>query len=350
MDRKQALIVGASGLLGTNLLQYLSRLPDWDVISLSRRKPEHRTAARHISLDLLDADACAAELARPRDVTHVFYLSRAVEGNYTIKVQPNVDMLRNLLEALEHAEGRLQHVQLMHGLKWYGSHLGPFKNPAEESDPRPSIRNFYYDQQDYIIDQQRGKKWTWSALRPHFICGVAVGSPSNIMSAVGTYATILRELRLPLHFPGEEKSFDATLTYVDVDLLTRAMVWAATDATAANDAFNIVNGDSFRWRDVWPGIAAFYGMELGSAKPTRLFEFMNDKEPVWQAAVKRHTLQPNRFTDVADWSFADTVFGATWDQTASAAKARRHGFSDITDTRTMLTSILGEYRRRRILP
>jgi len=77
---------------------------------------------------------------------------------------------------------------------------------------------------------------------------------------------------------------------------------------------------------------------------------MNDKEPVWQAAVKRHTLQPNRFTDVADWSFADTVFGATWDQTASAAKARRHGFSHVTDTRTMLTSILGEYRRRRILP
>jgi nucleoside-diphosphate-sugar epimerase len=350
MDRKQALVVGASGLLGTNLMQHLSRLPDWDAISLSRRTPERHIARRHISLDLLDADACATELARLRDVTHVFYLSRAVEKNYTIKIEPNVEMLRNLLEALEHPEGRLRHVQLMHGLKWYGSHLGPFKNPAEESDPRPSIGNFYYDQHDYIVDRQRGKNWRWSTLRPHFICGVAVGSPSNIMSAVGTYATILRELHLPLHFPGEERSFDATLTYVDVDLLTRAMVWAATDARAANDAFNIVNGDNFRWRDVWPIIAAHYGMELGCAKPTTLTEFMKDKESVWQAAVKRHTLQPNRFTDVADWSFADTVFRATWDQTASSAKARRQGFSQVMDTRTMLTNILGEYRRQCILP
>ncbi|MDA8250541.1 MAG: SDR family oxidoreductase [Rhodospirillales bacterium] len=350
MDVKQALVVGSSGLLGLNFLQRLSALPGWSAIGLSRRRPAHQLATRQVSLDLLDVEACARELPRLRDVTHVFYLARAVESNYTIKVQPNVDMLKNLVDALEGAGGRLQHIQLMHGLKWYGSHLGPFKSPAEESDPRPRVRNFYYEQADYIADRQRGTDWTWSALRPHFICGVAVGSPSNIMSAVGTYATILRELGLPLRFPGSEPTFSANFTYTDVNLLTRAMVWAATDARAANDAFNIVNGDSFRWRDVWPDIAAHYGMDAGTAQGISLVEFMRDKEPVWQAAVRRHGLQPNRFADVADWAFADSVFGATWDQTASAAKAHRHGFAVVQDTRTMLTGILGEYRRQRILP
>jgi len=350
MSRKHALVVGASGLLGTNFLRHLARQDDWETTSLSRRPPDAAGSARHISLDLLDRTACLKVLASLPDITHVFYLSRAVEGKYTIRIGPNVDMLRNLLDGLERANGRLRHVQIMHGLKWYGSRLGPFRTPAKESDPRPAGANFYYDQYDFMVERQKGKSWTWSSLRPHFVCGVAVGSPSNIMSAIGAYATILKEMGWPLFFPGPAENFNAIFTYTSVDLLAQAMVWAATDPACANDSFNIVNGDYFRWRDLWPNIAALYGIEVGPVRPMQLADFMRDKEPVWQAAAARHGLLGHRFADLADWDFADTVFGATWDQAASVVKAHQRGFSPMIDTEAMMADIIAEYRRRRILP
>jgi hypothetical protein len=50
-------------------------------------------------------------------------------------VAPNVALLTNLMDAVEPAAEALQHVNLMHGTKWYGNHLGPFKTPAKETDP-----------------------------------------------------------------------------------------------------------------------------------------------------------------------------------------------------------------------
>jgi hypothetical protein len=37
------------------------------------------------------------------------------------------------------------------------------------------------------------------------------------------------------------------------------MVWAAQSPQAANEAFNITNGDVFEWRNVWPALAETLG-------------------------------------------------------------------------------------------
>jgi uncharacterized protein YbjT (DUF2867 family) len=39
-DRKKALIAGATGVAGRNLLRHLLTLDHWDVIAVSRRKPD----------------------------------------------------------------------------------------------------------------------------------------------------------------------------------------------------------------------------------------------------------------------------------------------------------------------
>ena len=39
-DRKKALIAGATGVVGRNLLRHLLTLDGWDVIAVSRRKPD----------------------------------------------------------------------------------------------------------------------------------------------------------------------------------------------------------------------------------------------------------------------------------------------------------------------
>ena len=41
---------------------------------------------------------------------------------------------------------------------------------------------------------------------------------------------------------------------------------AATEPRCANEAFNIVNGDTFRWRDVWGRLADHFGMQAGTVQ------------------------------------------------------------------------------------
>src|SRR5215471_3804172 len=58
--KKTALVAGATGVVGRNLLRRLVSDPDGDVIAVSRRKPDVEGEYRHIAADLLDpADAGA---------------------------------------------------------------------------------------------------------------------------------------------------------------------------------------------------------------------------------------------------------------------------------------------------
>lgn len=350
MTIEHALVVGASGLVGGNFLRHLAGTGGGKITALSRRAPEPIAGVAHLPVDLLDRGQCDAVAPKLADTTHLFFCARAVGQNYDIRLDPNREIVENLLDALLPVARSLQHVQIMHGMKWYGSNLGPYKQPAEESDPRLPGPNFYYEQLDAITRRQPPGRWHWSTLRPHFICGVTVGSPSNPLSTIGTYAAILKELGRPFDFPGPQGSFDARMNITDVRLLARAMLWAATDPRCADQAYNIVNGDTFRWRELWPKLAGHFGMEPGTVKPVRLRDEMADKEPVWQRVVARHGLKATRMIDIADWAFADVMFDGAWDQTASMAKARGHGFVETADTPAMIIEILDTYRSLRLLP
>jgi len=348
---RNALVVGGSGLLGGNLIRRLGDTPNWRVKSLSRRPIDTAVSVHHIAADLLDPTrlhACAAEFT---DVTHVFFCSRAVTQGYAISVDANTVMLENLLDALLPVAPALRHVQLVHGLKWYGSHVGAIKLPAKESDPPHADSSFYRNQQELLKRRQAGRGWNWSTVRPHFICAVMTDSPSNLVAVLGTFASILRELGQELWFPGSEQAFDAITNVVDIDLLTKCMVWAATDPNCANNAFNVANGDCFRWRDVWPRIAREFGMAPGGVQPTDLARFMADKSAVWDAIVARHGLRSTPFDMMADWSFANNnVFALTWDIFASTVKAHRFGFPDMVDSEEMFDQLFARYRALQILP
>jgi nucleoside-diphosphate-sugar epimerase len=163
---KKALVAGALGVSGRALVNHLVALGDWEVIGLSRRKPEFETPARYIAIDLLNQsvlDECMAQLG---EVTHIFYAALQMVGNFFEEIAPNLAMLRNTVEAVEHSSSGLRKVVLLEGAKYYGAHLGPYKTPAKESDPRHMPPNFYYDQEDYLIASCIGKPWSWTALRP----------------------------------------------------------------------------------------------------------------------------------------------------------------------------------------
>jgi len=257
-------------------------------------------------------------------------------------------MLTNVVEVVERFSKKLRKVVLLEGAKYYGAHLGPYKTPAKENDPRHLPPNFYYDQQDYLEERSVGKSWSWSALRPSLICGFAVGNPMNMATVIAVYALLCREMGLPLRFPGSTKAYNALMEMTDAELLAKAVVWAGENDGCDRQAFNITNGDFNRWTNLWPRVAEFFKMDY--APPQRYPEFMSDKEPVWTRLVKKYDLLEYSFKDAVSWPFGEAVFNLEYDVMSHTTKSRQYGFLEWVDTEEMLFRLFAQFQKTRFIP
>ena len=350
MHSGKALVAGATGVVGRGLVAHLAEQQGWQVLAVSRRPPPSAPRVTHLPVDLLDPRACSAALAAHPDVTHVFHCAFLQDPDPAQHVARNVALLVNVVEAVEDTSQRLEHVQLVEGTKWYGSHLGPFRTPAREWHPRHAGANFYFDQQDWLEARQAGRAWAWSAVRPHAVCGFSLGSPMNLALALAVYGSLCRELGLPFSHPGPADNFHALYQLTDAGLLARAMTWIATAPGGANQAFNVTNGDLIRWENLWPRLAAFFGVAPGEQRHSSLRERLGGLEAQWDALVARHGLQPHAYAQVAGWAFADFVFGSRWDIVSDTGRLRRAGFCEAIDSEEMLLGLLARFRAAREIP
>ncbi|QUL54349.1 SDR family oxidoreductase [Paenibacillus tritici] len=348
--RKVALVIGANGVIGRNLIHHLIILPDWDVIGVSRRGGESTDRVRYVAADLLNINETREQLKGLTEVTHIFYAAYQDRPTWAELVPPNLAMLVNVVEVMEPIAPGLKHVSLMQGYKVYGAHLGPFKTPARETDANHMPPEFNIAQQDFLEQRQLGKSWTWSALRPSVVCGFALGNPMNLAMVIGIYASMSKELGLPLRFPGKPGAYDSLLEMTDAGLLAKATVWAATEENCANQAFNITNGDLFRWNELWPKIARYFELETAPPLPMSLDMIMADKEELWDTMVKKHGLATHSYKAVSSWQFGDFVFSWNYDFFSDGSKARRLGFHEYVDTEVMFKDIFDDFRKRKVIP
>jgi nucleoside-diphosphate-sugar epimerase len=259
-------------------------------------------------------------------------------------------MLVNAIETVEKFSRKLRKVILVEGVKFYGAHLGPFKTPAKETDPRHMPPNFYYDQEDYLRQRSAGRTWSWTAFRPSSICGFAVGNPMNIATVIAVYSALCKEMRVPFRFPGSIAAYHAIMEMTDAELLAKAMVWAAENDQCDGQAFNITNGDFNRWENLWPLLAGFFKMEYAQPQRLPLAQFMSDKEPVWKTLVKRHGLLDYSFKEAAAWPFGEAIFNLDYDVMSDTTKLRRFGFHEWVDTEEMLLRIFAQFQKMRFIP
>jgi nucleoside-diphosphate-sugar epimerase len=208
---------------------------------------------------------------------------------------------------------------------------------------------FNVDQQQFLEKRQQGKKWTWSAIRPSVVGGFALGNPMNLAMMIAVYASISKELGLPLRFPGKPGAYDKLLEMTDAGLLAKATIWAATDPRSANQAFNINNGDLFRWNELWPKIASYFELEVAPPLPMSLNVVMADKEALWKEMMAKYGLA-HTYTEVSSWGFGDFVFSWDYDMFADGSKARRFGFHEFIDTEAMFLGIFDDFRKRKVIP
>ena len=259
-------------------------------------------------------------------------------------------MLTAALDALAGHSLALEHVHLLEGTKWYGMHLGPYPTPSREDDVRHLPPNFYYDQQDLLSARAANSRWSWSASRPSYICDFAPDRARNLITVLGTYAAICRELNVPLDFPGSAAGYSVLSELSDATCLAEAIVFISTHDSGKNAAFNVTNGDSFRWCQVWPLLAQWFGIPCGVPRHMKLATWMVDKGPVWDRIVARHGLKPRSLESLASWEFADFVFAKEWDLLTDTGRLRRAGFNACVDTIAMLLDQLNQYREARLLP
>lgn len=354
MAENIALIAGATGAVGDRIVDVLAATPGWKVVGLCRNPPqgdslETRANVRFIRTDLMNPESCRAAVADAGAITHFAYCSRApfLEGGVE-DVPGNLAMFRNALEAADVPS--LRHAHLVAGSKWYGMHIGPFRTPAEESDARHMRPNFYYDQQDFLEALRVGKAWTWSSSRPAIIVDVAPGRGRNLVSTLGAYAAICKATGSAFDFIGKQGAYDTLLEVTDSRLLASSIRWMFTDPRAADQAFNITNGDVFRWSRLWPVLARYFGLECGIVRRASMQFWLGDKGAIWDGIVRDHQLLPFTMDQVSSWAFADFVFGMDYDVMSSLNRCRLAGFHDTIDTARMFINYLDGYRAARVLP
>ena len=264
-------------------------------------------------------------------------------------------MLRNLMAVLEPAAPSLKHVALLQGTKAYGVHVRPLKVPAREGRSEMYEQpNFYWAQENFLRELQRGKAWHWSILRPVLIVGETIGGAMDLIPPLGVYAAVLREQGRALDYPGGAARVSQA---VDVDLLARAIGWAGETDAARNEAFNVTNGDVFTWENVWPAIAEALDMKPGVAAPLSLALTYPQWIAPWEALRRQHDLISPGLEAFVGLSFQYADYSMRYGQTrsgppsiVSTVKINRCGFTEMMDTEDMFRKWFRRARSSRLLP
>jgi nucleoside-diphosphate-sugar epimerase len=358
-QKKKVLVTGASGLLGVAAIEkFLSA--GWEVVGVSRRKPElpSRRNMEFLSADLRDKEATRAAFESLTDITHIAYAAihekpELVAGwSSKDQIETNNAMLRNVVEPIVRAASNFQHISILQGTKIYGVHLHPIPIPARERDARKDHENFFFDHEDYLREMGAQHGFNYTALRPQLVTGPTPGA-LNVLPAISVYAAIRREKGEPFSFPGGP-SF--VWEAADADLVADVMVWAAQSPQAANEAFNITNGDVFEWRSLWPALAETLGVETGPDMPMSVAVYLKENADVWSQIVAKYDLRSRNLRELVgqgdqhvDFAFA---YGAPEGPRAfvSTIKLRQAGFTKTIDTEDSFRNALQSLIDRKLLP
>jgi nucleoside-diphosphate-sugar epimerase len=361
MANKKVVVAGATGLVGNAALRHFGSLGGCEVIALSRRKPRELHGASHVAMDLTDPAQCAGVAPQLQGATHLVYAALYEAPNLVdgwrdeSQIRTNDLMLRNLMAVLEPAAPSLRHVALLQGTKAYGVHVRPLTVPAREGRSEMYEQpNFYWAQENFLRELQRGKAWHWSILRPVLIVGETIGGAMDLIPPLGVYAAMLREQGRALDYPGGAARVSQA---VDVDLLARAIGWAGEADAARNEAFNVTNGDVFTWENVWPAIAEALDMKPGVAAPLSLARTYPQWIAPWDALRRKYNLISPGLEAFVGLSFQYADYSMRYGQTqsgppsiVSTVKINQAGFTDMMDTEDMFRKWFRRARSSRLLP
>jgi nucleoside-diphosphate-sugar epimerase len=353
---KIALVVGASGITGSNLAESLIA-KGWETYGLARTPNIEIEKLKPVVADLLDITSLKSALA---DIapTHVYITTWMRNDTEAENIRVNSLMVRNLLDVLSE-KGSVEHVALVTGLKHY---LGPFdayakegflpETPLREEHPRLDIENFYYAQEDEVYAAAARDGFTWSIHRPHTVIGKAVGNAMNLGTTLAVYASICKETGRPFKWPGSAAQWNGLSDVTDARILAEHLIWASTTDVARNEAFNVVNGDVFRWSRLWKRIAAYFDIEAegynNKIKPLEL-EMANDSD-IWKQIAEKYHLKETDLSRLASAWHTDLDLGRPIEVMTDMSKSRKLGFTIFQDTEESFFDLFEKLIAKKLIP
>jgi len=350
-----ALVVGASGIAGIALARKLISC-GWTTYGLSRNPLNELEDLLPIAADLLDKEGLESALKEIRP-THIFITTWIRKNTEQENIEFNKIAIRNLLDVLSFANS-VKHIALVTGLKHY---LGPFDaygkdgftpiTPLREEFPRRNIENFYYAQEDEIYAAAKGADFSWSIHRPHTIIGKAVGNMMNLGTTLAVYATICKETGRNFQWPGSEAQWKGLSDMTDAKVLAEHLIWASTNKDAKNEAFNVVNGDVFRWSWLWPKLAEWFGIEsIGWNGTQQSMEvLMANDVLIWEQIAEKYNLKEKNISRVASPWHTDLDLGKPIEVITDMSKSRKLGFNTYQQTLESFFDLFTQLRNDKII-
>ncbi|XP_010913082.1 (S)-8-oxocitronellyl enol synthase CYC2 [Elaeis guineensis] len=391
VEGKVALVAGATGLVGRELVRALL-LPSsaWKLVyGVARRPPDDdddHERYRFLTCDLLDRGETMEKLSPLAEkVTDVFWVTWASQFPLDTRecCDQNRAMLSNALDALllPVPSPALAHLALQTGTMHYVS----IKQAAaagchvyyEEESPRvgEEDHNFYYALEDLVKERLGGggrRIASWSVHRPGLLLGSSRRSHFNLMGSLCVYASICKHLGLPFRFHGLRRCWvEPYMDASDARVVANQNLWWASVVSSSTSsslpstpssslycqAFNAVNGTAFTWKEVWPALAAKFGLSLQAddddelvSEETSYSRLMEDKGAAWEEIVAKDSLRPSQMDDLANWAFLDMVFRFPAKILVSSGKAHRLGFTTSYAALESLLYWVDRMREERLIP
>ncbi|HWV73656.1 MAG TPA: SDR family oxidoreductase [Pseudosphingobacterium sp.] len=353
---KIALVVGATGITGSHLAHELV-LSGWQTYGLARNPNFDLKGVQPIKADLLDKNSLRTAL-QGINPTHVFFTTWMRKNTEAENIMVNGAMVRNLLDVLS-SKKSVQHVTLVTGLKHY---LGPFEayvkegilpeTPVRETHPRLDFPNFYYAQEDEVYKAAARDGFNWNVHRPHTVIGKTEGNLMNMGTTLAVYASICKESGRKFIWPGSEAQWNGISDVTDASILAKQLIWATSTEAAKNRAFNIANGDVFRWSWLWKRIADWFNITSegynGSIRP--LEKQLSRDAGIWNDIANRYGLKESNLSVLASPWHTDLDLGRPIEVMTDMSNSRMLGFKEYQNTEESFIRLFEQLRIDKIIP
>ena len=374
---KVALITGGNGITGSAILEYLcqnSTEEEWSRIIVTSRSPfECSIKDPRIVFIPLDFTSSVGELVtQMREIccqtTHAYFSSYIHHDDFTQLSLLNRSLFENFLNALTEVAASLENVTLQTGGKYYCLHMMPVPTPAREGDPRRQAfqENFYYAQEDFLQERQLGQEWSYNVIRPQAIIGSTI-KPNGMNQALtlALYFLVCKEQGVSAPMPTNQIFWNSVDENSYAPLIADLTIFVSTNPHCSNEAFNMVNGDTFCWRYFWPRLASYFGVEatenqvFSQPSPKQgatqldfsLVEWSKDKESTWvQLCDKAGAPNAKPTFRYGTWGYQDWVFQRSWCALLSMSKARKYGWTGYKDTYDCLIETFEKFKEQGLIP
>ncbi|KAF9698994.1 hypothetical protein EKO04_002714 [Ascochyta lentis] len=298
-------------------------------------------------------------------ISHVFFTAYIQKDDFESLKEVNTALLDTAIRAIEKVSPNLKMVILQTGGKGYGLEF-PDKvtiSPPLREDmariPEPyASKIFYYTQYDLLSELSKGKEWTFAEVRPDGIVGFTPTSNAmNLAQGIGLYLAIYREVHgegAKVNFPGSERGWKCKHSDTSQGILAKMEIYAAThiEQCGGGGVFNIADGKTVTWEDVWPKLCKHFGLvgESPASGPIPMEEFVKKHAHAWKKLVESYNLKEN-VVEEQNWPFVHFMLvDFDFDRQYDLTRSREVGFDQEIDTSEGYVKAWERMRKANILP